>query len=111
MDEVRLYQVTDVQGASRLIGVAEILVAFLIAARPWWPGLSALGSIGAIGIFLATLSFLVTTPGIWQRVEGFVVPSDVGSFLIKDVFLLGAAFWTAGEAIRAARGGGAHRSS
>jgi len=46
-----------------------------------------------------TLSFLVTTPGIWLWVEGFPAPSEAAAFLLKDVFLLGAAICTAGEAI------------
>jgi uncharacterized membrane protein YkgB len=108
-----LYHVTDVRGASRLIGCAEIAAALLMAARPWRPGVAALGSLLAAVTFLTTLSFLASTPGAFERVEGFLVPSATGSFLIKDVFLLGAALWSAGEALRAYRerrhgaGGGA----
>jgi uncharacterized membrane protein YkgB len=96
-----LYLFTDVDGASRIIGSAEILIAALIALRPLRPWLSAIGSFGAIGMFLTTLSFLATTPGMWAWVEGFVVPAGDGGFLIKDLFLLGAAVWTAGEALTA----------
>ena len=99
-----IYGVTDLAGASRLVGATEIATALLIALRPWRPALSAVGSLLAVGTFLVTLSFLATTPGAWARVDGFVVPGAVGSFLVKDVFLLGAALWTAGEALRAARG-------
>src|SRR5689334_862421 len=52
-----LYALTDVRGASRIIGVAEIAITLLIAARPFSPRASAAGSIGAIGMFLTTLSF------------------------------------------------------
>jgi len=78
--------------------------ASLIALRPCFPRLAALGSLGAIGVFATTLSFLVTTPGVWAWVEMFPlpVPSEAGGFLLKDVFLLGAAAWSAGEAWRAA---------
>jgi len=62
--------------------------------------LSALGSVAAIAMFLTTLSFLVTTPGMWVRVEGVIVPSGSGGFIIKDLLLLGAAAWSAGEALR-----------
>ncbi|HJU89458.1 MAG TPA: DUF417 family protein [Gemmatimonadaceae bacterium] len=99
-----LYAVTDVRGASRLIGAAEIVIALLIASRPFAPRLSALGSAGAIAMFLTTLSFLVTTPDTWAVVEGFAVPGAMGAFIVKDVFLLGAAMWTAGEALRSSRG-------
>jgi uncharacterized membrane protein YkgB len=94
-----LYVLTNVKGASRLIGTTEILIALLLAIRPFAPVPSAVGSVGAIAMFTVTLSFLVTTPGVWARVEGFVVPSEGGGFLVKDVFLLGAALWTLGDAL------------
>jgi uncharacterized membrane protein YkgB len=94
-----LYVLTNVKGASRLIGTTEILIALLLAIRPFAPVPSAVGSVGAIAMFTVTLSFLVTTPGVWARVEGFVVPNEGGDFLIKDVFLLGAALWTLGDAL------------
>lgn len=98
-----LYAVTDVRGASRVIGLAEVTIALLIAARPFAPRASALGSLGAIAMFLTTLSFLVTTPGSWGRVDGLLVPVGAGGFLIKDLLLLGAALWTASEALTAQR--------
>ena len=96
-----LYALLDVRGASRAIGTVELLIALLIALRPWRPRLSAAGSLAAVGMFLTTLSFLATTPGAWAQVDGFVVPGEAGAFLIKDVFLLGAALWTASEALAA----------
>ena len=94
-----LYQVLDPRGVSRLIGVTEVGIAGLLLLRPWFPRLSGLGSLAAVAMFLITLSFLVTTPGIWLWVGGFPAPSEAAAFLIKDVFLLGAAICTAGEAI------------
>jgi reactive chlorine resistance protein C len=94
-----LYRFTDVGGASRLIGGAELMIAALILLRPYRPVLSAIGSLAAIGMFATTLSFLFTTPGAWQRVDGFLVPSGAGAFIIKDVFLLGAALWSTGDAL------------
>ena len=93
----------SVQAVSSLIGVTELVIALLIAMRPIAPRLSALGSIAATGTFATTLSFLFTTPGVWQAVEGFPlpVPNEIGAFVLKDVFLLGAAVWSAGEAWRA----------
>jgi uncharacterized membrane protein YkgB len=98
-----LYAVLDVGGASRAIGTLELVIALLIAVRPWWPRVSAAGSLAAVGMFLTTLSFLATTPGAWAHVDGFVVPGEAGGFLIKDVFLLGAALWTASEALERSR--------
>lgn len=94
-----LYAVMDVRGASRLIGCLEIAIALLIAARPLSRRASAVGSLGAAGMFLTTLSFLFTTPGMWAMVDGLLVPSGGGGFIIKDMVLLGAALWTAGEAL------------
>jgi len=98
-----LYQVARVQAVSSLIGVVEIAAALLIALRPLSPKLSLVGSVLAAGTFAATLSFLFTTPGVWASVPGFPlpVPNETGAFLLKDVFLLGAALWSAAESLRA----------
>jgi len=57
-------------------------------------------------MFLITLTFVLTTPGVWQPGYGFPFPSPMpGQFLLKDLMLLGAAIWTAGEALRAANWG------
>ncbi|MBA2585461.1 MAG: DUF417 family protein [Chthoniobacterales bacterium] len=65
-----------------------------------------MGSIGAIIMGFITLNFLLTTPGVWQPNYGFPFLSAVpGQFLAKDLLLLGAALWTAGEALRAANRG------
>jgi uncharacterized membrane protein YkgB len=94
-----LYLILGVEGVSQLIGVAELTIAALIFVRPWWPSLSAIGSLAATAMFLTTLSFLLTTPGLWQWVEWFPAPTEGAAFLLKDVFLLGAAVSTAGEAL------------
>ncbi|MGI8788774.1 MAG: YkgB family protein [Pyrinomonadaceae bacterium] len=97
------YSVFSVRTFSALLGIVEIVLGVLIATRPFAPKVSAIGSIGAIIMFLITLSFLLTTPGVWQPGYGFPFPSPFpGQFLTKDIMLLGAAVWTAGEALRAA---------
>jgi reactive chlorine resistance protein C len=102
-----LYSVASVRGVSDLIGATEIAIALLIAMRPFSPSLAAVGSLGAVGMFATTLSFLVTTPGVFVAVPGFPVPvpNEIGAFLVKDLFLLGAALWSAAEALRAVRSG------
>ena len=87
-----LYSLTSVQGASNVVGVMELTLAVLLAVRPWWPGVSVIGSLGATVMFVITLSFLFTTPGLSPEWSGF---------LMKDVLLAGAAIWTAGDALRA----------
>ncbi len=99
------YSVMSVRGFAMLLGIVEIVLGLLIATRPFAPQLSAIGSIGAIIMFLVTLTFVFTTPGVWQPGYGFPFPSPMpGQFLAKDILLLGAAVWTAGEALLAARG-------
>jgi len=95
--------IMSVQGVSMLIGTVEIVLGLMIATRPFAPQISAIGSLGAIIMFLITLSFTLTTPGVWQPGYGFPFPSPMpGQFLAKDLLFLGASIWTAGEALRAA---------
>ncbi len=89
---------------ARFIGITEIVLGMLIAARPLSPRASALGSLGATAMFITTLSFLRTMPGVLQEDHGFPALSLEGQFLAKDGVLLGAAILIAGESLRAARG-------
>ncbi|MBA3762947.1 MAG: DUF417 family protein [Chthoniobacterales bacterium] len=100
------YSVMSVRAFSAVLGIIEITLGILIALRPVAPRLSAFGSIGAIVLFLTTLTFLLTTPGVWQPGYGFPFLSPMpGQFIAKDLVNLGAALWTAGEALRAANRG------
>jgi reactive chlorine resistance protein C len=100
-----VYGPLSVRGFSALLGVVEVAVAVLIAARPFAPRAAALGSALAVGMFLTTLSFLVTTPGVWEpSAGGFPALSGFpGQFLIKDLALLGIALWSLGEAWQASQ--------
>lgn len=95
------YTLLGVRPFSNLLGVAEVTISVLIALRPLAARASALGGALAVGMFLATLSFLLTTPGTWEEsLGGFPAVSVVpGQFLLKDVVLLGAALWTLGESL------------
>jgi len=99
-----VYEVFSVTTFSTLLGVLEVGAAVLLAVKPWWPKISAVGSVIAVGLFLATISFLFTTPGIGEETAGgFPLLSMTGEFLIKDVALLGIAVWTLADALRAGR--------
>ena len=89
-----IYRVASVQGGSELIGSIEVIAALLIGLRGWFPRATVVGSTLAAGMFVITLSFLVTTPNQTPDAQGF---------LMKDFFLLGAAVWSAGEALHASR--------
>jgi len=99
-----MYLVLSKQGVSNLIGFIELLVALLLALRPISPRASFFGSLGAIATFLLTTSFLFTTPGAIQLGHGVEILGGAGQFLIKDLVLLGASFWTAAEALGATGG-------
>jgi uncharacterized membrane protein YkgB len=97
-----LYDVVSVRTFSTLLGIVEITLGLMIATRPFMPKVSAVGSLGALFLFLVTLTFVFSTPGVWQPGYGFPYLSpDPGQFLAKDVALAAIAIWTAGEALRA----------
>ncbi|MEP6513114.1 MAG: DUF417 family protein, partial [Parafilimonas sp.] len=80
----------SVRSFSALLGVIEITLGILIATGRFAPKLSAIGSMGAIIMFLITLTFLLSTPGVWQPDYGFPFLSpNPGQFLAKDILLLG----------------------
>jgi len=94
-----LYSIFSVRTFAALLGSLEIVAALFIALRFVSPRLSALGSAMAIGLFLGTLSFLFTTPGV-TAAGGFPVLSVLpGQFLLKDLVLIGAALWTLGDSL------------
>lgn len=99
-----LYDVFSVGTFSALLGVFELAAAGLLAVKPWLPRVSIGGSVLAILLFLATVSFLFTTPGVTEAsAGGFPALSAIGGFLFKDVALLGIAVWTLADALASVR--------
>ncbi|NIJ52535.1 YkgB family protein [Dyadobacter arcticus] len=99
------YNFLSVTSFSGLLGFIEIVIGILIVCRPFSPKASALGSIAAVLTFVITLTFMISTPGVIQEGYGFPFLSALpGQFLAKDVVLLGASVWSAGEALAASRG-------
>jgi uncharacterized membrane protein YkgB len=98
-----MYKILSVQATSNVIGVTELGTALLLAIRPWSPRLSAIGSVLAVFTFLSTLTFLFSLPGWEKSLGGFPALSGSGGFLLKDVVLLGAALFTLGDSLTAAR--------
>jgi uncharacterized membrane protein YkgB len=96
------YSVFSVRGFAALLGVTEIAVALLIASRQLSARTALVGSAMAVGMFLTTLSFLLTTPGVWEpSAGGFPALSVVpGQFLVKDFVLFGASLRLFGEDFR-----------
>ena len=83
--------------------MTQITLGSLIAARPFAPLASAVGSLGAAVLMVSTLSFLVTTPEVWQERRGVPWLSMLGEALLKDGVLLGASLLTAADALQAVR--------
>lgn len=100
-----MYDVFSVTTVARALGTMEIVAALLIAVRPLWPRVSAIGSALAVVLFLGTLSFLFTTPGVVStHAVGLPVLSALpGQFLLKDLVLIGVPLWTLSDALREQR--------
>ncbi|MBA2524934.1 MAG: DUF417 family protein [Pyrinomonadaceae bacterium] len=77
-----LYRILSEQGVSNLIGATEIIGAFALLLSLKFNQLGRYSGIGSAVIFATTLSFLVTTPGIWKSVDGFPITDF---FLLKDI--------------------------
>lgn len=91
---------------SYLLGVVEITTALLLIASLRFPRAGVVG--GALGalIFFTTTSLLFAIP-IWEPAAGgFPALNGAGSFLIKDVALLGVSLVVIGESLARISGGG-----
>jgi len=97
-----LYHIFSVRTFAAILGSVEIIAALLIAIRPLSPRISVIGSAMGVLLFLSTLSFLFTTPGV-SAASGFPVLSVLpGQFLLKDLVLVSASLWTLGDSLGAA---------
>ena len=96
-----LYRVFSVQTVSHIIGIIEIaggafLILGLFSSRAGVIG----GTISTI-IFFVTCTFLFSTPGMLTQIDGMWVPSDGGSFIIKDVVALGSSVYVLARSLSA----------
>ena len=99
-----IYNIMSISGFGRVLGLVELLTAALLALKPWFPKASILGGLLASLLFVSTLSFMITTPGIGEEsAGGFPVLSANGQFLVKDIALLGLSLWLLADATDAAR--------
>jgi len=108
-----IYDYLSVTAVARGLGTMEIVAGLLIALRPVWPRASAAGSALAVVLFLGTLSFLFTTPGVvGTRAAGLpVLSAQPGQFLLNDLVLIGVAIWTLGGSLRGTRASSAASQS
>jgi uncharacterized membrane protein YkgB len=96
-----IYDVLSVHAVAVSLGTTEIIAAVLIALRPVWPRVSAVGSAMAVVLFLGTVSFLFTTPNlVVAHYAGLpVLGAQPGQFLLKDLVVIGVSLWTLGDSL------------
>ncbi len=96
------YSLFSVRTFSSLLGVLEISIGALLLGRFVNPALSALGALLSIGLFVTTLSFMATTPGVFEPLAGGFPAISVapGQFLLKDLGLLAASVFALGHSLR-----------
>ncbi|WGF89103.1 DUF417 family protein [Marinivivus vitaminiproducens] len=99
-----LYPVLGEAGASYLLGVVELITAALLIASPWSARAGVAGGALAALTFLVTTSTLLALP-IWEEASGgFPWLNGLGSFLVKDIALLGVSIVVLAESLERAGG-------
>ena len=93
-----LYPAFGEAGASYFLGIVEIATALLLVASPWAARAGVAAGALATVTFLTTCSIMLALP-IWDPALGFPALGPLGSFLIKDVALLGIAVVVLGESL------------
>ena len=97
-----MYDIFSVRGFSTFLGFVELTIGLLIAGRLISPILSAIGGFLSAGLFVTTLSFMISTPGVIEPSLGFPAISVApGQFLLKDVGLLAASVLVLGHSLSA----------
>ena len=94
-----LYPVFGEAGASYLLGVVEVIAALLLIASPWSARAAVVGGAIASAIFITTISIMLALP-VWEVASGgFPWLDALGSFLIKDVAMLGVSLVVLAEGL------------
>ncbi|MGF7038335.1 DUF417 family protein [Mucilaginibacter lappiensis] len=88
-----MYHIFSITTTSAIIGALEITAALAILAGNFSPRVGLWGSILCVVIFFVTSTFFLTTPDTVAKVDGVWAPSGTGSFLIKDISILGASLF------------------
>lgn len=89
-----MYNVFSIQMVSNLIGVFEIVTGILLIVSFWNSKIGKIAGYLSLVIFLTTLSFLFTTPGVWKISEGIPVTEF---FVLKDLAFLAIALQVIGR--------------
>ncbi len=84
---------------SQIIGYIQIFAGVLLMLKPVSKKISFWGGMLVVIIFLLSISLLFTSSIVWEVGYGFPELSKVGQTVLKDLVLLGAAFWCVGDSI------------
>ena len=88
------YTLLSVRGFSTFLGFVELSIGLLIVLRLVNPIFSAAGGLLSSELFVTTLSFMISTPGVVVPELGAPAISVApGQFLLKDAGLLAVSFW------------------
>jgi len=82
---------------SQIVAYLQMGIGLLIALKPLARKLSFVGSLVAVVILLLSVTMLFSSGYVWQTGYGFPELSKLGQSILKDVVLLGAAAWCAGD--------------
>ena len=93
-----LYAAFGEAGASYLLGVVEIFTAVLLIVSPWSARAAIVGGLLGAATFAVTVSTMFALP-TWEGGE-FPLLNALGSFLIKDVALLGVSLLILADGVR-----------
>jgi uncharacterized membrane protein YkgB len=87
-----LHGLLGIQGASYVIGFAELSTAAALIAGAFNPLFSLLGAAMSTTTYLVTLTFFASTPGVSEPTAGGfpAISAAPGQFLLKDLVLLAA---------------------
>jgi uncharacterized membrane protein YkgB len=97
------YSLFSVRGFSTFLGFVELSIGLLIALRLANPIFSAAGGLLSAGLFVTTLSFMISTPGVIVPELGVPAISVApGQFLLKDIGLFAASFWVFVDSLKTA---------
>jgi uncharacterized membrane protein YkgB len=97
-----MYDIFSVRGFSTFLGFVELTIGVLIAGRMFSPVLSAIGGLLSAGLFVTTLSFMMSTPDTFEPALGFpAITVAPGQFLLKDIGLLAGSIFVLGHSLLA----------
>lgn len=86
-----MYRLMSPLAVSKIIGSTEILTGVLLLLQPVSPKAGLAGGTLSTLTFVVTLSFILTTPGAFGKIDGIWIPDQ---FLLKDMMALGISIYT-----------------